>query len=85
MRRRRVQTTESAKGRWLMMMALLHPEGSVVQFLPLSQVPEPVAASEVHLDVADAHASEAQAHVAEVEGASGAIAQDEVVRTPTPK
>ena len=46
---------------------------------------EPVAEAEVHLDVADAHASEAQAHVAEVEGASGAVAQDEVAKTPPPK
>ena len=46
---------------------------------------EPVANSEAHLDGPGAHATEAQAHVAEVEGASGAVVQDDVVRTPPPR
>ena len=44
-----------------------------------------MADSEAHLAGPDAHATEAESYVADVEGASGAIAQDEVVRTPPPK
>ena len=48
-------------------------------------ISEPVADSEAHLAGPGAHATEAEAHVAGVEGASGAVVQDDVVRTPPPK
>ena len=44
-----------------------------------------MAEAEARFDDADAHASGAQAHVDEVKGASGAVAQDEVAKTPPPK
>ena len=48
-------------------------------------IPEPMADSGAHLAGPGAHATEAEAHVADVEGVYGAVVQDDVVRTPPPK
>ena len=46
---------------------------------------EPAADSEAHSAGPGTHATEAEAHVADVEGVYGAVVQDDVVRTPPPK
>ena len=48
-------------------------------------IPELIADSAAHLAGPDAHTNEAESYVADVGGASGAIAQEEVVRTPPAK
>ena len=48
-------------------------------------IPEPVADPVAHLAKPDAHTNEAESYVADVGGASGAISQEEVVRTPPVK